>query len=100
MNLRAASVVLVLALVACGCSRERPGSTWAREGTDTHERPREVALTLPAYPRDEDLLEFTAGPAGSHRYFVDVRSISIGTDGIVRYSVVVRAAGGAVNVVH
>lgn len=100
MNLRAASVVLALVLVACGPSPERPGPTWTREGTDTHERPREIALTLPAYPRDEDLIEFTAGPAGSHRYFVDIRSISIGTDGIVRYSVVVRAAGGAVNVFY
>ena len=65
--------------------------------SDKDEVLAENAVAFPPYPQASDLLEFAAGPAGSHRFFIDRQSLLVGTDGIVRYAVVVRAAGGAVS---
>lgn len=42
-------------------------------------------------------MQFDGGPGG-HRYFVDPASLSIGADGVVRYTLLIRTAGGASNV--
>ncbi len=58
----------------------------------------ELQQQLPAYPLDANLIPLDVGSATPHRFFVDGKSISTGTDGIVRYSLVIKAAGGASNV--
>lgn len=55
----------------------------------------EVAAPLPAYPQDANLLPFTVSSATRNTYFVDTGSISVGADNVVRYTVVIEAAGGA-----
>lgn len=58
----------------------------------------EAATALPALPKPADLVEFTVGGGRSHRYYLDPASISFGTDGVVRYTLVMRTAGGAENI--
>lgn len=58
----------------------------------------EVQAQIPAYPKQATLIAFDAGAATPHRYFVDEKSISLGEDGVVRYTLVIQAAGGATNV--
>lgn len=58
----------------------------------------ELQQQLPAYPEDNNLIPLDVGAATPHRFFIDGKSISTGTDGIVRYSLVIKAAGGASNV--
>lgn len=58
----------------------------------------EVAVQLPAYPRAENLVEFAVSSATRNRHYVDTASISVGEDKVVRYTVVIDAAGGARNV--
>ena len=58
----------------------------------------EEDVKLPAYPKDENLIEFEVRPAGSFRFYVDAASVASGADGIVRYAVVVRSSSGAENV--
>ncbi|MDA8128952.1 MAG: CNP1-like family protein [Betaproteobacteria bacterium] len=58
----------------------------------------EVAAQLPAYPKDPDLIPFEVSSATNNRFFVDAKSISVGPDKVVRYTAVVKAAGGATNV--
>lgn len=58
----------------------------------------EVAAQLPAYPKAENLIPFEVSSATRNRYFVDSASISVGSDKVVRYTVVIQAAGGAKNV--
>lgn len=58
----------------------------------------EVAAQLPPYPRVENLLPFTVSSATRNRHFIDSASLSAGSDGVVRYTVVIEAAGGARNV--
>jgi hypothetical protein len=58
----------------------------------------EQAAQLPPYPKAENLVEFNVSSATPHRHFVDTASISVGEDKVVRYTVVIDAAGGARNV--
>lgn len=69
------------------------------EGEFEEEKPWvEVAAQLPPYPKAENLIPFDVSAATRNRFFVDAASISVGSDGVVRYTVVVEAAGGAKNV--
>lgn len=58
----------------------------------------EMQTQIPAYPGDENLISLDVGAATPHRFFVDAKSVSVSKDGIVRYTLVVKAAGGATNV--
>jgi len=58
----------------------------------------ESETAIPNFPKQENLLEFHAGPAERNRFFVDGATISVGTDGIVRYVLVLKTSGGASNV--
>lgn len=58
----------------------------------------ELQQQLPAYPLDENLIPLDVGSATPHRFFVDGKSVSTGADGVVRYTLVIKAAGGASNV--
>ena len=58
----------------------------------------EVSAQLPAYPKDQNLIPFNVSSATNNQFFVDAQSISVGNDKVVRYTVVVKAAGGATNV--
>lgn len=89
------AAVACLVAAACGSTEEK--SDWERE----HEKnlpPSENELSLPAYPRDRDLIEFSATPTSDFRYFVDGNSINVGSDGIVRYTLVARSSAGVENV--
>lgn len=58
----------------------------------------EVAAQLPPYPKPENLIAFNVSSATRNRHFVDAASISVGEDKVIRYTVVIEAAGGASNV--
>ncbi|MCL5061294.1 MAG: CNP1-like family protein [Candidatus Thermoplasmatota archaeon] len=58
----------------------------------------ELSAQLPPIPKAENLVEFNVSSATRNRHFVDTASISAGADKVVRYSVVIEAAGGAKNV--
>lgn len=67
------------------------------EGRDVR-RWQERVADFPAAPLAENLLPFYVSAATSNDFFVDGASISVGSDGVVRYVLVVQAAGGARNV--
>lgn len=58
----------------------------------------ELQTQIPAYPKPENLLKFDAGAATPHGYFVDSASVSVGDDGVVRYTLMIKSGGGATNV--
>jgi hypothetical protein len=59
---------------------------------------KEVETALPAPPRDEDLIRFSVNDSADFRFAVDSKSISVGTDRVVRYTVVITSSGGGRNV--
>jgi hypothetical protein len=58
----------------------------------------EQKWSLPTYPSDGNLLPFSVDAPSSFQFFIDSRSISVGKDGVVRYTLVARSASGALNV--
>ncbi len=66
---------------------------------DADQKPwQELEAELPAYPRPERLIPFEVSAASRNRHYLDPDSLSVGEDGVVRYTVVVRTPGGAENV--
>ena len=61
---------------------------------------REIEAELPVYPKAENLVPFSGGAATVHQFFVDAQSLSVGADGVVRYTLVIKTSGGATNVTH
>lgn len=57
----------------------------------------EQSLAPPDYPRDEDLIPMEMA-ASSNQFFVDEKSLSLGADGIIRYTMVIRSSRRALNV--
>ena len=78
--------------------RQRPGAgktDWERQYEQRDSSEAEVAL--PAPPKG-GLLEFFVSSASSFKFFVDPQSLSVGTDGVVRFTLVARSRSGAENV--
>ena len=61
---------------------------------------KEGAVRLPAYPKPESLIEFTAGPNTRFRFFIDPASLTLEPDGVVRYTLVARSPSGFANVTY
>ncbi|MDD3354438.1 CNP1-like family protein [Zoogloea sp.] len=59
---------------------------------------KEFEWTLPPYPVDADLIPFRPSAEATAAFFVDGRSLRVDPDEVVRYTLVIRSAGGAENV--
>ena len=60
---------------------------------------KEGSSQLPEYPQDSDLSAIM-GPAAyrNYRYLIDIKTLVVGTDDVVRYSIVIRSSSGSDNV--
>lgn len=65
---------------------------------DTEAPWQEIAPQLPPYPKMEDALPFQVTAATSNQFFIDSKSVSVGSDGVVRYTLIVKSGAGAMNV--
>lgn len=55
----------------------------------------EVQALLPSYPKQENLVAFTVSSATANTYAIDAASLSVASDGVVRYTVVIDSPRGA-----
>ncbi|HXM82192.1 MAG TPA: CNP1-like family protein [Burkholderiales bacterium] len=86
----------LLVLVLAGCAATQPMSDWERQN-----RQRLIGEESPApppYPRQADLIEFYVSPTAEFKYFIDARSLSVGADKVVRFTLVARSPSGVDNV--
>jgi hypothetical protein len=68
------------------------------EEFDDEEKPwQEIAVQLPAAPEAANLVQFYVGPTTTAVSSIDLKSLSIGADNVVRYTIVTKTSGGAVN---
>ena len=60
---------------------------------------KEDGSGIPDYPENNDLLE-VEGPAAyrNYQYLIDGKTLLVGGDGVVRYSIVIRSSSGSDNV--
>jgi hypothetical protein len=59
---------------------------------------QEMEVQLPGAPKPENLLPFDVSAASANQFFIDGSTLSVGTDGVVRYVLVVLSPQGARNV--
>jgi hypothetical protein len=91
---RSATILLALCfppLLAMGQMR------FEEDFDDPNKRWEEVAIQLPDAPKPENLLPFEVSIA-SQQFSVDAASLTVGSDGVVRYTVVSTSSAGARNV--
>ena len=62
--------------------------------------PIELALTLPNFPKQADLQSFAVDEIENTQFALDTQNLSVGQDGVVRYSVVITASTGLPNVFY
>ncbi|QJQ03841.1 CNP1-like family protein [Herbaspirillum rubrisubalbicans] len=71
------------------------------EDFDDEDKPwQEIAVQLPPTPQQQNLAEFYLSPNATMKAYIDLNSVSIGTDKVVRYTVETKTEGGAVNVMY
>ena len=78
-----------------------PGSAFNREFIEGPEWQEEGGgqVVLPNFPDEAGLLDFQVDdPAQAFTYGIDPASLSVGEDGVVRYTVVLKSRAGARNV--
>lgn len=73
-------------------------SQFEEDFDDPYKPWEEIALQLPDPPQEQNLLPFEVSATTTHSFAVDAKSLSTGTDGVVRYTLVTRSSAGARNV--
>ena len=58
----------------------------------------EIKVQLPAFPKDGALIPFTVGAVRDKEFMIDGDSVSVGADGVVRYTIVIVSNSGAKNI--
>lgn len=58
----------------------------------------EQKATLPPYPQVDNLVRVYISAATTFEFFVDLVSVNVGRDGVVRYTLIARSPSGATNV--
>lgn len=59
---------------------------------------QEISIRLPAPPRTENLLPFEVSATATQNFALDAKSLTVGTDGVIRYTLVSTSPAGARNV--
>lgn len=96
-------LAFLLAVVATSVAAQKfdPNSHVERNNYqgDEDEKPwQELEIEPPAFPRKENLIEFYVSAVATNKYLIDASTLVAGTDGVVRYVLVVETSGGARNV--
>lgn len=69
------------------------------EDFDDENKPwEEIAVQMPAVPLPENLIEFYVSPTATQKFAIDAKSLAIGSDGVIRYTLVVTSPAGAKNI--
>ncbi|MDR2678814.1 MAG: CNP1-like family protein, partial [Zoogloeaceae bacterium] len=93
--------VLLAGVALCSFSTQAGflGGLGDEEDYDT-EKPewKENEVALPPYPQDGDLISLYVSATAQNRFFVDLANLSVGSDGVVRYTLVVISPSGVRNV--
>lgn len=61
---------------------------------------QENDVVFPGAPKAENFLSFYVSPTADNRFFIDSASIGVGSDGVVRYTLIVDTPGGVRNVTY
>ena len=82
-----AMIFLPAQLLAVGFDDEYEEKAWS-----------EIEVQLPAFPEQNNLIQFQVGAVSDTKFMIDGASLSVGSDGVLRFTVVVESSAGARNI--
>jgi hypothetical protein len=91
-------LLLTAAALAAASQAYPQAKSWEAEFDEDEKSWKEIQAQIPPYPKSQNLILVEAGSATAHKFYVDAASVSVAEDGIVRYTTVIKTAGGATNV--
>ena len=92
--------ILMLALAsAVTAAQPRPPNRYVPSESEG-QRWDEQQAQQPPFPEEKNLVRIEVDGGLSFDFFVDLESISVGRDGVVRYTLVARSVGGATNIAY
>lgn len=81
------------------CMQSALAQSKFEEDFDDESKPwEEIAVQMPPPPKQENLIAFYVGPTTTQKFAIDTKSLAIGSDGVIRYTLVATSAAGARNV--
>lgn len=89
-----ACLALLAAIAGVCCAQ----TSFDEEFDDQDKSWKEIAVRLPATPVPENLLPFYVSATATQSFAIDVTSLTIGDDGVIRYTMVATSATGARNI--
>lgn len=93
-----AKSITAIALVAAGTHLSLAQSAFDEDFDDDTKPWQEVAIQLPAAPLAANLLPFEVSATATQLFAIDAKSLTVGADGVVRYTLVTSSPEGAKNV--
>jgi hypothetical protein len=96
--MRASTLVLLAFAASVSIEARAQWAEWDYDFDQEKKTWKEIQAQIPPYPKPAALIPFEIGNLGRHQIFIDASSISRGDDGVMRYTTVIKAAGGATNV--
>jgi hypothetical protein len=93
---RARALLMMAAMVACTALHAQ---SRFEEDFDDKDKPwQEIAVQLPAAPKAENLIPFTVNANSPYIFAIDAKSLTVGDDFVVRYTMVAKSAAGGENI--
>lgn len=89
---------LVLALQFAFSIAAHAQSRFEQDFDDEAKPWQEIATQLPAAPKAENLVPFYVSATTTLKFAIDSKSLTAGSDGVMRYVLVSKSAGGAENI--
>lgn len=91
-------ILIVLAL-QCALSIAAHAQSRFEQDFDDEEKPwQEIATQLPAAPKTENLIPFYVSATTTLKFAIDSKSLTAGSDGVMRYILVSKSDSGAENI--
>lgn len=91
---RVALAATVLTSIATANAQSR-----FEEDFDDKDKPwQEIAIQLPTAPKPENLVRFYVSPTATQSFAIDTNSLTVGQDGVIRYTLVATSEAGAKSV--
>jgi hypothetical protein len=90
---------LVVSVAMLGAAAISPAQSLSEEDFDDENKPwQEIAIHLPIPPKAGDLLPVYVSATATQTFTVDAKSLTVGPDGVIRYTLVATSPHGASNI--
>lgn len=93
-------LILTLALVSAVTAAQPVPKNLYSPGQSEEQPWDEQKPQLPPFPKEENLVRIQVDGGQNFDFFVDLESVSVGRDEVVRYTLMARSVGGATNIAY